>query len=477
MIRKMTSTQGEIQTRAFRAFHAAAFLTLSIGLMIAMAAPYGALAQSRTEGPATLDVGRQQKADIIDSASQALNDIYVFPEVAIEIEALLRQNLSRGDYDEIATLGEFTDRLTDDFQAVSSDKHLHIHPMEPRQPAEADPEAQAERERSSRERMRRSNYAFKKLEILPSNIGYVRFDGFVDAADGGATAVAAMNFVANADAIIFDLRQNGGGSPSMIQLITSYLLTESTHINSFYIRKDDTIRQFWTQSYVEGPRLSDVPVYVLTSDYTFSAAEEFTYNLKNLGRATIVGETTGGGAHPTEGVWFRIDDAVFVEMSVPFGRAINPISGTNWEGTGIEPHIQVPADQALTAAQLDFFKKSREQEADSDRLFAIDWAIEGLQVELEPIGLTSDAAGEYTGQYGPRRIFLDAGVLYYQREDRPRYRLIPMSSDRFGLEDLDYFRVEFVRDDSGRVIEIDGLYDNGARDSHIRDDGPSMQGR
>jgi C-terminal processing protease CtpA/Prc len=142
-------------------------------------------------------------------------------------------------------------------------------------------------------------------------------------------------------------------------LISSYLFDESTHLNDLYDRKENTTSQFWTLPYVPGPRLAGKPVFVLTSKHTFSGAEEFTYNLKNLKRATIIGETTGGGAHPVSG--HRIDDHFMI--GVPFARAVNPISKTNWEGTGVEPDVKVPADQALDEARKMALEKIREQEA------------------------------------------------------------------------------------------------------------------
>jgi C-terminal processing protease CtpA/Prc len=155
-----------------------------------------------------------------------------------------------------------------------------------------------------------------------------------------------MNFLANVDALIFDLRGNGGGDPKMIAFISTYLFDEPTHLNDLYNRKEDSTTQYWTLPYVPGKRLSGKPVFVLTSKRTFSGAEEFSYNLKNLKRATIIGEVTGGGAHPVSG--HRIDDHFMI--GVPFARAVNPISGTNWEGTGVTPDVEVPAAEALDVA-------------------------------------------------------------------------------------------------------------------------------
>lgn len=169
----------------------------------------------------------------------------------------------------------------------------------------------------------------------------------VDPGICGPTVVAAMNFLGNVDAIIFDLRDNGGGDPKMIALIASYLFDEVTHLNDLYNRKEDSTTQFWTLPYVPGKRLTGKPAFVLTSHGTFSGGEEFTYDLKELKRATVIGETTGGGAHPVSG--HRIDDHFMI--GVPFARAINPVSKTNWEGTGVEPDVKVPADTALEVAR------------------------------------------------------------------------------------------------------------------------------
>ena len=287
------------------------------------------------------------RARVIDGAIAQLNESYVFPETAKKMGDLVKSKQKKGDYDSITDGGAFAKMLTDNFQEVSHDKHLNVDfspapmPKRPEGPPDADAIARYRKD------MERMNCGFDKAEILSGNVGYLKFNFFADPDVCGPTAVAAMNFLANVDAIIFDLRENGGGDPKMVAFLSTYLFSEATHLNDLWERKGDVTHQYWTLPYVPGKRLDGKPAYVLTSKETFSGGEEFCYNLKNLKRATLIGETTGGGAHPVNG--HRIDDHFMI--GVPFARAINPISKTNWEGTGVEPDVKVPAADALATAQ------------------------------------------------------------------------------------------------------------------------------
>jgi retinol-binding protein 3 len=292
------------------------------------------------------DIDAVTRKHVIDGAIAMLDEFYVFPDVAKKMGVAVRGRAKRGEYDSVTDGDAFARLLAAHFQEVSHDKHIFVSFSPTRLPEDSSspsPEAKAR----YRESMRDSNCAFEKVEHLSGNIGYLKFNGFADPEDCGATAVAAMNFLANVDALIFDLRKNGGGDPKMIALLSSYLFEHPTHLNDLWTRKGNETMQFWTLPYVPGKRLPSIPVYALTSRRTFSGAEEFTNNLKVLKRATIVGEVTGGGAHPVTG--HRIDDRFTI--GVPFARAINPVTKTNWEGVGVEPDVKVPADEALTTAQ------------------------------------------------------------------------------------------------------------------------------
>jgi retinol-binding protein 3 len=263
---------------------------------------------------------------------------------------------------------------------VSHDKHLRVGysaavlpPMPPRGATPPPPPPEAF------EWARQINYGFERVERLAGNIGYLDLRQFGPPPLIGDAAAAAMTFLANASAVIIDLRQNGGGSPDAVALLASYFFDgPPVRLNDIYDRPTNETRQFRTLPYVPGKRLADKDLYILTSARTFSAAEDFTYALKNLKRATIVGEVTGGGAHPVAP--HRLGDHFMI--GVPSGRSISSITNTDWEGIGVEPDIKVPAAKALATAHLKALEK-RGMDGVSPRLHPeVESAIERLKKEL-----------------------------------------------------------------------------------------------
>jgi C-terminal processing protease CtpA/Prc len=327
--------------------------------------PHGVMAQGPRDDEPDSTIDAATRTAVIDGSLKRLNDSYVFPEVAKKMEQAIRDRMAKKEYDQITSAKAFAKALTMHLQEVSHDKHLRVdysHETIPVRENRQEPTAE-ERERFRLNNMW-GNFGFEKIERLEGNIGYLSLRGFTDTAGAEETVAAAMNFLGNTDALIIDLRRNGGGMPEMVALISSYLFGEKpVHLNSLYWREGNRTEDFWTKDKVLGKRFADKDVYVLTSNRTFSAAEEFTYNLKNLKRATIVGEVTGGGANPGGG--FRITD--HFGMFVPTGKAINPITKTNWEGTGVKPDVEVPADQALKTAHLDALKKVAVKQSDNPR--------------------------------------------------------------------------------------------------------------
>lgn len=442
---------------------------LVMAAILLLVTPYGRAQTIRGESE-EVTCTDAMRAEIIDSITTALNHYYVFPDVAKKMEQTVRKNLKDGKYKGIETVSQMALALTDDLREICRDRHLGLRYISPEEITrmlgdEPTPEQIAQRREEMRKRLAKQNFQFKKLEILPGNVGYLKFDQFVDASMAAPTAIAAMNFFAGCDALIVDLRQNGGGSPSLIQLITSYFFEEPVHLNSFYIRETDSIKQFWTSASVQGPRLDKTDIYVLTSDYTFSGAEEFSYNLKNLKRGLIVGETTGGGAHPVAEHYFA---NLNIGIRVPFGRAINPITGTNWEGTGVTPDVEVPADQALDRAYLIALDSLRTKSDNPEIAARYTWAIDGLKARLDPAEVDSKTLASYAGNYEDRRLWVEDGALWYQRGDRPKMKALPITATLFWFEDTDYFRLEVVTDMAGNPTKLVGHYDNGNTDESMR---------
>jgi len=403
---------------------------------------------------------------VVDAVADVLAKQYVFPETAKKMGDLIRKNLKARKYAALDDPRAFAAKLTEDLRSVSRDRHLGVRYaperiLEMRTPDEAKRKAAEAREKRI---ARLENHGFKEAKILSGNVGYLKFNYFSAAQEAFPVAVGAMAFLANCDALIIDLRENGGGSPEMIQLLSSYFFSgEPRHLNSFYYRLNERTEQYWTQPYVPGTKLSDTDLYVLTSSYTFSGAEEFTYNLKNMKRATIVGETTGGGAHPVK---MEILNDHFV-IGVPFARAVNPISKTNWEGTGIEPDVKVPAPQAQAKSHLLALEKLAAREKDPGAQGAYQWALDGLNAELNPVTVPAETMRSYAGSYGPRKIFFEDGSLFYQREGRPKMKMVPMSEDYFSFVEAPGFRLKVVRQE-GKVSAIEGHYDDGTIDANSK---------
>lgn len=289
----------------------------------------------------TLDATERHR--VIDTVIADLNKDYFAPETAQKAAGVLLANEKRGDYAAITDRAAFADLLTAQIREVSKDRHLVIvyseEPLPDRPPGP--PPGAMER---YREAMLQSHCSFEKVQALPHSVGYFKLNSFPDPAICREAAKDAMARLNSADAVIFDLRDNTGGYPEMVSLIASYLFN---HPEYMYNPRENATAQSWTHSPVPGSKLADKPVYVLTSARTFSGAEQFSYDLKMLKRATLVGEKTRGGAHA--GVFHRIDE--HFGIGIPEARPINPYAETDWEGTGVQPDIQVKAADALTTAE------------------------------------------------------------------------------------------------------------------------------
>jgi len=291
------------------------------------------------------ELTKKDQSAVIKRINSLLEENYVFPDIAKKAGALITSNLKAGAYDTITEAEPFAKRLSEDLYTVANDRHLRVRLIPPRQIERntEDPRTAALKQQLA---TNRDNFGFKKVEILDGNVGYVDFRYFAPMEIARGVASQAMRFIENTDAVIFDMRHNGGGNPSMVQYVCSYFFDKPTHLNSLYWRRTDETQEFWTLDNIEGFKRPDVPLFILTSKRTFSGAEEFCYNFQTQKRATLVGETTGGGAHP--GATFPINE--IFRVFIPTGRAINPVTGINWEGTGVKPDIKTDAGNAFDVA-------------------------------------------------------------------------------------------------------------------------------
>ncbi|SEL52722.1 N-terminal domain of Peptidase_S41 [Pseudoxanthomonas sp. GM95] len=304
-------------------------------------------------------ISQGERDALIDAIATRLRDEYIALALVQPMAEALRENSRRGAYATLEDPVALGQRLTEDLRAVSHDGHLWLeyHPEgardEPIRPSLEDLERW-------RDAVARDGFGFDRVERLAGNIGYVKFRVFAYPELGAQAASQAMGLVAHTDALILDLRDNAGGDPQMVAYLASYVLDGPVHLNDLVFRKGGVVEQAWTMP-VPGPRFGGrKPLYLLTSKATFSAAEDFAYALQQQGRATIVGEPTGGGAHPSRA--FKLTE--HFAIAIPYARSRSPISQTNWEGTGVVPERPVPAGDALQVAHRAALERLAQASAD-----------------------------------------------------------------------------------------------------------------
>ncbi|WP_066405920.1 S41 family peptidase [Flavisolibacter tropicus] len=293
-----------------------------------------------------------QRDQTIDSVLKVVTERYVFPDMAKKMEAYVRKQQAAKAYDAITDGQQFAARLTQDLRTINNDKHINIEYSPEAIPPEEERELMtippAEKEGYA-QMMKHLNYGIRKVDVLKGNIGYLDFEFMCSPEFAGDTYAAAMNYLAHTGALIIDLRNCGGSmSPDAIPFLCSYFFENPVHLVDWYWRKNNAVKQAWTYSYVSGKKYLDKPIYILTSNKTFSGAEEMAYDLQNLKRATIIGQPSGGGANP--GGFLRVTD--HFRMFVPIGQAISPITKTNWEGVGVKPDTLINTKLALTKAHM-----------------------------------------------------------------------------------------------------------------------------
>ena len=406
-------------------------------------------------------VNATEKRRAVMDLARLLRARYAIPGMAETAARAIEKQLARGAYDSIRDARTFGEAVSSDLRAVTQDKHLQFGiPADPPSSSAnapvkpADPEA--ERAYWNAE-IRRGNFGLPRAEILPGNVGLLEVKRFQAPDLAGDTIAAAIAFLANSDAIIVDVRNCRGGSAHVMPLFAGYFLPRPTSLFDMVFRGDNFTERFWTAAWLPGKRLAQVPMFILTSGYTFSGAEGFAYRFQVLKRAVVVGETTGGGAN-AGGI---LDVGPVFKVWMPMGRPVDADTGTNWEGTGVVPDIKTSARDALSTAHVEALKTLKAKAAgDRDRA-RIDWALERAEAGREPVFLSESDLVLLAGRFGPCRVWGEGGQLRIQCQNDPPFLLFPLSRTVFVSQTNDPVRLEFIAGSDGIVSGI--VYTDEAR--------------
>jgi retinol-binding protein 3 len=395
----------------------------------------------------------------VESIATIVDDEFFDAERAHSIAEALRAELQAGDFDAVTDPVDLASALSE--RLAREDHHFSVQYIgleavaEAMQPA---PDQADEPARDPLRGMKRANFGFAEVSILPGNIGYIDMRSFAPIGPARETATAVLNFVANTDAVIFDMRRNHGGAPGMVQFLISHFLAAEpeTIINTFVSRDFETPQLMRSIADHPAGHRPDTPLVVLTSRNTGSAGEAFPYHLQALQRATIIGETTAGAGNP--GGTYLTDEGYSLFVSTSSAR--NPVTGTNWEGTGVSPDIEVAADDALDTALLGLYDELIAANADQDEVADLGWTRDTLQATHHPVALTGGQLDHYAGSYGNRIIAVEGDHLTYMREGGSPKALLAIGDDRFSLPGEASYQFRFIRDGdapaSRLVIEIAG---------------------
>ncbi|HEY3706027.1 MAG TPA: S41 family peptidase [Terracidiphilus sp.] len=286
-----------------------------------------------------------EREQVLDGVAAKLKEYYILPDAAEKMLDALGTHRKNGDYDALDS-AMLAARLTSDLESVSHDRHLRVVysgavlPEEDEEPSSSD-------QAIYRRALERTNCGFKHVDVLPGNLGYLEFNYFGAPEACADTVAAAMKLLSHTDALIFDVRQNRGGDPRMVALLMSYLFDRRTHLTDLYNRREDKTTEYWTAPEKLGTRFATQPVYVLISRSSFSAAEQFAYDLRNLKRAVLIGERTGGAAHPVRNR--RINDHFFI--GVPEYKYVDPVTHADWEEAGVTPDVPASGWNSVVVAE------------------------------------------------------------------------------------------------------------------------------
>lgn len=396
-----------------------------------------------------------QVTAVVDEVVKSIESYYLFPEKRAGIAGAIRDAQKAGRYN-VTDAGELAGRISEDLVTAGNDKHLSLI-VDPGEyaaitaPEPEDPSAVSKARTYEEDRARARNAGVEELRILTGNIRYARITNFLWGGEESGRAIEeACRFLRDGQAIIIDLRGNGGGAAVGVLQWISHFFDERRHLISFYSGVSGETRQNHVIPYLPAGRLTGRPLFVLTDRGTGSAAEEFAYHVRHFELGTLVGDTTIGAANNPA----HLPIAPAFILRVSSGRPIHPVTNTNWEGAGVAPHVAIPAPQALDKAHLLALEKLATTATDDAAKARVEWGLAGARARLERMTLTPAQLDAYTGQFeGPRGIKRTGTTLTYQRADGPIVTLTPMANDLFAYDTGDSVRIRFERE-AGRVVAL-----------------------
>jgi hypothetical protein len=419
---------------------------LLMGLLILLCHP--SFGQNAQKGLASTATG-----DVVDSLGKVILENYIFPDTAANMVRLIKRQLVTGKYNSTEPV-DLAHRLTLDLRSIYNDKHLSVeYTAEKNEVGNSSYILQAARQQQIAETARPQNYGFSSIAVLNGNIGYIALNGFFDLNDKSAQTVnSAFDILKNVTSLVIDLRLNGGGQADMVHYISSLFFEKRTHLNDFHVRNTNTLQSNWSTPRPESNHWNSIPLYILVSSYTCSAAEEFAYDLQSLHRAVIVGESTQGAAHPME----RVDIGNGFSANIPFARPINPITKTDWEPFGVKPDRLTKSAGALDVA-IRIILTYQISSTDSLTSKNARWLYFVYNAKHhQPYKSYCHNLKQLTGNYGGNKISLEKGnYLFYTSSTGYRVKLIPISKTTFLLDaDSDNRELVFGINKKGYPIEL-----------------------
>lgn len=388
-------------------------------------------------------LGKKEIREIVSVLADSVKQNYVDEKIANSIHKQLKQNITKGEYDKVTSPQELSALLSKQLVALSTDLHFGVD----YKPVTAN--SVQRRMPNTYNHLAPYNYHFAKMEILPGNIGLLQIDQFVPTEYTGHLIVAAMNFFSNTDALIIDLRKCIGGDPRTVAQLSGYFFKEPVLLHVSNSRVANVSSEFWStktdfkatergkiafttdaakEIKADYSKLTEIPIYVLTSNTTFSAGEGMAFGLQTRGRAKTVGETTGHGGNGVRP--FRLPHNF--QVFIPFVEVVSPITGKGYQQTGVLPDIPTTPAKAIEVAHATALQQLHEQATDEATKRRLAWEIRVTQLRKQPE--PQKELKFYAGKYGTREIKFEEGDLYYQREGGTKTQLEPLGNRHFLMD-------------------------------------------